>query len=149
MAKTVTMKVEGLRELGERMRQLSAKVATQTAARAVNAGAQIVKKQAKANITSSPSVEKGYLLDAVITKKIPKSQTSLTAEYVVTVRGRGKVNKKTGKRQAFAPHAAFVEYGTVHMPAEPFLRPALERKQHQAVSAIKDKLAADIAKAGK
>lgn len=131
------------------MRQLSAKVATQTAARAVNAGAQIVKKQAKANITSSPSVEKGYLLDAVITKKIPKSQTSLTAEYVVTVRGRGKVNKKTGKRQTFAPHAVFVEYGTVHMPAEPFLRPALERKQHQAVSAIKEKLAADIAKAGK
>lgn len=140
MASTFS-KVSGLREVGENMRQLKAEVALRVAGRMTNAGAQVIKKEAVANIISSPSVETGSLRDSVIVKKIPKSQTALTSEHIVTVRGRGKVikrGKKKGQKETEAPHAGFVEFGTVNMPAEPFMRPAYDRKKEAAVEAMRD-----------
>ena len=81
-----TFKVSGLRELGEAMRGLQKEVALRIAGSMTNAGAQVVKKAAVANITRNPSVETGSLRDSVIVKKIPKSQTQLTSEHIVTVR---------------------------------------------------------------
>lgn len=140
MASTFS-KVAGLRELGENMRQLSAEVALRVAGRMTNAGAQVIKKEAVQNIIGSPSVETGSLRDAVIVKKIPKSQTDLTSEHIVTVRGRGKIiarGKKKGQKETEAPHAGFIEFGTVNMPAEPFMRPAYDRKKLAAVDAMKE-----------
>lgn len=143
MASTVTIRVDGLRELGERMRKLSEKVNKRLGRSSTNAGAQLVKKKAKSNIVSSPSVDTGSLRDSVIVKKV---KSSLTSEHIVTVRGRGKTSKKTGRKQTEAPHARFVEYGTIHMPAEPFLRPAFESEQGAAVEEIKRKLEQGIIK---
>ena len=149
MATTVTIKVDGLADLRKQMLRLKEDVATKIAGRATNAAAQIVKKQAKTNIQISPSVDEGDLLKAVIVKKIPKSKTPLTSEHIVTVRGRGRRGAKArgGKAQATAPHAHFVEFGTVNMPAEPFLRPALEQEKGFAVGAMKQTLIEGIQKA--
>ncbi len=145
MPQVTTIRVDGLQELGARMKKLSEKVANKTAGRCTGAGAQIVKKAAKNNIKSSPSVVTGSLLDAVIAKKIPKSKTRLTSEHIVTVRQR-KTGRKTKTKQQTAPHAHFIEYGTVNMPAEPFLKPALERNVQQVIEAMKKKLGDDITK---
>lgn len=144
-----SVEVKGLRELGENMRKLSAKVSNRIASQATNAAAQLVKKQAKVNIQTSPSVVTRSLLESVIVKKIPKSQHDVTSMHAVTVRGRGKKIKKTGMLQKAAPHAHFVEFGTVKMPAEPFLAPAFEQEKGFAVAAMKKKLADGIAKAVK
>lgn len=144
---TITYKVDGLKELGEAMRALSSKVSTSISGRAVGAAARMVREKAKRNIQTSPSIDTGALLKAVIVKKIPKSKTPLTAEYIVTVRGRGKKNKKTGEVSASAPHGNLVEFGTVRMPAEPYLRPALEKNYREATEIIKKRLAAGIEKA--
>lgn len=149
MATSVTVRVEGLRELGERMRRLSSEVALKVSARATNKAAQLIKKQAKTNIQTSPSVDQGDLLRSVIVKKIPKSQTNLTSEHIVTVRGRGKKVKEGAKAQATAPHAHLVEFGTVHMPAEPFLRPAFQQEKGFAFGVIKSTLEEGIEKAAK
>lgn len=136
-----TFKVEGLRELGESMRALGSEVAVRISASMTGAAAKVVKTAAVRNIESSPSIETGSLRDSVIVKKIPKSQTRLTSEHIVTVRGRGKIirrGKKKGERQTSAPHAHFVEFGTVNMPAEPFLRPALDRNQQRAAEVMKE-----------
>lgn len=149
MADSVTFEVKGLRELGERMRGLSAKMQNSIAASATGAAASIVKKAAISNVVSSPSVDTGSLRDAIIAKKIPKSQSQYTSEHIVTVRGRGKpkVNKK-GVKQAQAPHAGLVEFGTVNMPAEPFLRPAIDNNIDKATNAMRDKIASRLTKAG-
>jgi HK97 gp10 family phage protein len=139
---TTTFQVTGLRQLGEAMRELKAEVARSVAGSMTNAAAQVVKKAAVTNITRNPSVETGSLRDSVIVKKLPKSQTELTSEHIVTVRGRGKIikrGKKKGQRQTSAPHGSFVEFGTVNMQAEPFLRPALEHNQQRAVEAMKER----------
>jgi HK97 gp10 family phage protein len=144
MAETLTVHVEGLRELGEAMRKLSSDVALKISHQAVAAAAQVIKKRAKRNIESSPSVDTGSLRDAVIVKRIPKSQTQLTSEYIVTIRGRGKRARKSKTKQSIAPHAHFVEFGTVHMPAEPFLRPAFDAGKEEAMQKMVDRLKARI-----
>ncbi|MBI3150082.1 MAG: HK97 gp10 family phage protein [Betaproteobacteria bacterium] len=131
------------------MRKLSRSVALKTARSATAAGARVIKKAAVANIEKSPSIETGSLHDSVIVKRLGKNESSLTSEHIVTVRGRGKVVKKgknKGQRQTSAPHAHLVEFGTVNMPAEPFLGPAFTQHKEAAVTAIKDKLAQRIAK---
>lgn len=148
MADVVTVHIDGLRELGERLRKLSKEVAGKAAYSSMLAGANVIKKRAVRKIESSPSVRTGSLRDAVIVKRIPKSQSSATAEYIVTVRhGLTRRQKQKGKQRA-APHAIFVEYGTVNMPAEPFLRPAFDEGKTDAVDAIVSKLDKAITKAG-
>ena len=55
-----------------------------------------------------------------------------------------ETSKKTGLKQTSAPHAHFVEFGTVNMPAEPFLAPAFDVEKERAAAAIAEKLKARI-----
>jgi HK97 gp10 family phage protein len=149
MATTTRVQVLGLRQLGEAMRLLSSDVALKVARAATAAAAQPVKKAAIRNIVNSPSVQTGSLRDSVIVKRLGRAESALTSEHIVTVRGRGKLIKKgknKGQHQTSAPHAHFVEFGTVNMPPEPFLQPAFEEQKGNAVEAMKNKLAARIAK---
>jgi HK97 gp10 family phage protein len=149
MASTITTRVDGLSELGRRMATLRAEVAQKMAPRATGKAAQIVKKAAKAQLRASPSIESGLLEKNVIVKKLGKSQTELTAEHIVTIKKRiypkrGKEKQLRNTRQI----AVYKEFGTVTVPAEPFLRPALENNIQPAINAMADSLAADLAKAG-
>lgn len=148
MATTTRIKVSGLRELGAAMLALKMDV-PRTSARATFAAAKLVKAAAQANVRGSPSIDTGSLLGAIITKKLPKSQSKLTAEHVVTVRGRGKPTTKKGRKIDRAPYAFHVEFGTVNMPAEPFLRPALANNVGPAISAMTESLRKDIERAAK
>ena len=142
-------RVEGLRQLGDAMRRLGADVAKKAARSATGSAAALVKKAAQDNIRKSPSIDSGSLLSAVIAKKLPNGQTPLTSEHIVTVRGRGKTFNKKGQKIARAPHAGFVEFGTVEMPAEPFLRPALSQNVRPAIDKMAQVLKRRIDKAGK
>jgi HK97 gp10 family phage protein len=141
VASTVTVRVEGLQALGEAMRELSRDVALRVSRQATGAAAQVIKRRAKSNIRSSPSVDTGSLLDAVIVKKIPNSQTRLTSEHIVTVRGKSRRGgRKTKTKQAIAPHARFIEFGTTNAPAEPFLRPAFDAGKEEAMQKMVERL---------
>lgn len=139
------LEVQGLRELGAAMRELSNDVATKVGRQAAAAGAGVVRKAARAKAP----VDSGNLQAAVVMKRV--AETPLTAEYVVTPR-RGKTRDvkaaKAGKgrlgNDAF--YARFVEFGTVKVPARPFLRPAIEENVQRATEAVKQRLAQRIAK---
>lgn len=146
---TTTSHVDGLRALGESMRLLKREVAQRGARSATAAGAGVVKKATKSRIQSNPSIETGSMRDAVIAKRVPASQTNLTSEHIVTFRGRGKPYNKKGQRIDRAPHAHLVEFGTVNMPAEPSLRPALEENQEAVIAAMAKSLKKVVDKAGK
>lgn len=140
--------VKGLRELGVAMKALGNDMGLKIARAATSAAAQPVKKRAIANIIASPSVDKGNLKSSVIVKRLGKKESNLTSEHIVTVRGRGK-KKKDGTRQAEAPHGSKVEFGTVHMPAEPFLRPAFETEKGNALQAMQKTLRRRIDRANR
>lgn len=143
---TTRIRVDGLRELGERLAKLSSAVANRAAARSTAAAANIVKKATKENIRRHPSIQTGTLLNAVISKKIPKSQTTLTSEHIVTYRRKAS-GRKTKKLQATAPYANLIEFGTVKMPAEPSLGPAMDNNVDRCIEAIKTVLTNEIEKA--
>ena len=147
MADSITVKVEGLQQLGERMRNLAEAVNKRIAQKAINAGAQVIKKQAIANAPQYPKQHKneygqevppGTLKRNIVVKKV--TRTNLTAEAIVTVRG---------KRKDFyaARYGRIVEYGSVKMAPEPFMRPAFEQEKGFAVGRIKQILTAEIEKA--
>lgn len=150
MARTQREAVAGLRELGQAMKALGNEVGTRIARSATAAGAKPIRREAAVRIVSSPSVDTGSLRDAVIVKRAGKGETTgLTSEHLVTVRGRGKPYNKKGQKVARAPHAHLVEFGTVNMPAEPFLRPAFEAKKHEAVTEMTKALQRGIDRAAK
>lgn len=136
MASVTRVEVKGLRQLGERLRKLSAKAAGSAARGATGKAANVIKKLTKLKIETNPSVETGSMRDAVIVKKLPKSQSRVTSEHIVTFRGRGKPYNKKGQKIARAPHAHFPEFGTVNMPAEPSLRPAFDQGKHEALNVM-------------
>lgn len=150
MAKT-TFEMTGLRQLGAAMSLLNSDIAKKVAFAGVLAGASIIKKSAaskahvaeKAYIARHKSDKKGVLVQPgnvgknVINKRV---KSNLTAEYIVTVRGK----KKNGYA---ARIGKFLEFGTVKQSATPFLRPAFEANKEQAATAIKDRLEKRIAKA--
>lgn len=142
---SVTMKVDGLRELGERMRSLSSKTAVKFSGRATGKAGSLVKKAAKNNLKASPSIDSGLLEKNVIIKKIPKSKTALTAEHVVTVKRR-VYTRAGGERVDTRKVGSLLEHGTVNMAAEPYLRPALSGNIQPAIEAMKTSLSNDILK---
>lgn len=140
MASPVRFEMKGLRQLGANFKELSDVMQKKIAASATGAAATFVKNVAKQNITSSPAVQTGSLLGSIVTKKLRQSESGLTSAHIVTpLRGRRSKHKAKGK-QRLAPHAVFVEYGTINMPAEPYLRPALERNLGRVQDIMKDKL---------
>lgn len=156
MAKTrtqlVATKIRGMADLSANMKALSKAVQTRIAHQATVAGAKPVRAEAKANIKRNRSIVTGSLLAAIIMKRLSKKETKLTSETIVTVRGRArkptKGKKNTSKKiAAIAPHAHFVELGTVKMSARPFLAPAFESKKGEALNKMQETLDRGIAKA--
>ncbi len=139
MSTTTRVTVLGLQELGQKMRALSEKVNKRIAARATGRAAKVIKDAAKRQVQANPSVDTGSLRDAIVTKKTRKSETQDTSAHIVAVRIRGSRRKTGGKnrrKQATAPYAALVEFGTVNMQAEPFLRPAFDSKSGEALNVM-------------
>jgi HK97 gp10 family phage protein len=134
-----TVKVQGLRELGFAMRELSSDIAGKVARQATAAGASVARK----NIKARAPVDTGNLRAAVVMKR--ERQTNLTEEYVVAVR-KGKrrdvaaAKKGEGKLGKDAYYAHMVEFGTVKTPAQPFIRPGFEESAQPAVEAIAKRL---------
>jgi len=129
----LVVKVEGLAELEKRMRELEPKLAKAALRSAVNAGSQVIKKEAKA-------------LAPVNTGRLARK-----AIYVARSRGEShshretyKVGVRLGRKEAQKGMDAFywwyLEYGTKFISARPFMRPAFEKKKNEAFEAIKKKL---------
>lgn len=144
---TTSVRIDGLRELGERMRSLSADMAGRVARQATAAGASVTRKA----IRDRAPRDTGNLAAAVVLKRV--RDTALTAEYVVAVRkGRARDVKAakagTGRLGKDAFYARFVEFGTVHAPAQPFIGPGFDESKEQAAQAIARRLKQRLDKAG-
>lgn len=145
--------ISGLRELGASFKKLKSEVALKIGRRAVNKGAQVIKKLV---IAKAPVAPKPYRVDDgtpsgqivqpkniqrnVVIKRVPKSE--LTAESVVAIRGK----RKNGYANRIA---SLGEFGTVKQAAKPFVRPAFEEGKVPAAEAIVKELKKGIEKAAK
>jgi len=150
MSKSV--RIEGLRELTKALNDLPDRVAKNGLRAAVYAGAKVIRTEARqrAPVAESPvrpgQPKAGTLRRAIIMKHLREQSGQHRQTFAITVR-RGRKYRNQGKKKNSSQDAwywHFIEFGTVKMAARPFLRPALESKRVQAVTAIKDKLAERI-----
>jgi len=142
MANTVTMKIEGLRELQAKLQQMAPNVARNGLRAATSAGAALIRDEAKARAP----VDTGEMKRDIQMKRDRESAT-YRAVYSVYVRA-GKKSRLSGKARGVDKDSyywRFVEFGTCKMAARPFMRPAFEAQKEAAVEAIRDKLAQRIA----
>jgi HK97 gp10 family phage protein len=151
MAST-TVRVEGLAELGRALQKLRGPEAERIARGMTAAAANLINKKAKdkrrPNNADAPykvdgqTITPGNIAKNIITKRLPKAQTSLTSEHIVTVRSK-KVKGKPYRA------AIFAEFGTVKQAQKPFMRPAFEEGKLPAVEAMKKSGARAIERAAK
>lgn len=144
---SVTIQLNGFRELGERMRALSNEVNLKLARATTNAGAQVIKKLAiryapGSDPSETPRVPPDNLKKNIIVRR--RSKPKYTSEHAVTVRSKGKGvignPYTTGVQQ---------EFGNVNHGPQAFMRPALDQGKQAALDAMKKKLADGIRKASK
>lgn len=138
------VRVEGLRELRANLLKLADRTQRNVLNRAVNAGARVIRDEAKMRAP----VDTGRLEENIITAKrrSPKGQST----YVVAVRGitpKGNSDntlKTDDPKNAY--YSRFVEFGTSKMSAQPFMAPAFEMKKHDALAVIGFELGSGIEK---
>jgi len=139
-------KVEGLRELAQALRSLPVRVASKQLAKPVAQAGAMIRDAARimapyyTGAVSKGHPPPGTLKKAIILKKKP-SGSPFIADYIVTVK-HGKRYQDVGKQHQNldAFYWTFVEFGSIHNPKTPFLRPAFEALKNDALRVIVDGL---------
>ena len=156
----LSVKVTGLKELGQALENLGRKTKNKLGIKAMRKGGAIIRDQAKANAPllkeQVPYRKRGTLKKAIIlSAKVNKSGKVRTKIYVRKLK-EGKIEEfktRTGKSGAYNPNDPFcwrfVEFGTSKMPAQPFLQPAFVSKKEQAAREIITTLRDDILREAK
>lgn len=146
------VRVEGLRELSDRLEKLDKKVAGQVVRKAAITGARLIRDEAKNRVP----VDTGVLKQNIVIKRF-RTRGKGNVRYGIglvsskavysntkTNRKKGRVGKSYYQDKAFYGH--MVEFGTRKMKARPFLRPAFESQKEKAVDVVKNTLKQEIDK---
>ena len=141
MAESVTVRVDGLKELADKLRGMGPDLSRNALRAGVRAAAKLVKDDAAERVP----VDTGTLKRALYMKQIREKSSAWQQTFYVAVR-RGKAQRK---RALDAYYWRFVEFGTAKMAARPFLRPAFEANKRQAVDVIAERLKARIESHGR
>jgi len=143
-------RIDGLRELNEALKQLPANVAKNVLRGATNAGAAVIRAEAKqrapvytGSLISTDHPPPGTLKKSIVQRQVRELSSQVQQTIHIGVRS-GKALKDKAGRSLDAYYWRFVEFGTSKMAARPFLRPAFEAKKLAAIEAIKKYMAERI-----
>lgn len=142
MAKTITATVRGAEHINDVLSQLGKKVAENALKTAVERGAQpiINAAKAKAPILKEPSKNRkpGELRDSICAEvKLNKRKGSARAKI-------GPKRTKGAGRQDPGCWGLMEEFGSVHNPAQPYMRPAYDSAGNDAVKELTNALKSAI-----
>jgi len=132
-----TYKIRGLEKVTAALRSFPKAIVTQSLNKALAKGAAVFRDSAR----SRAPVDTGLMASDIIMAKDRKPGISgAQARYVVLVKYRGK---------DAAPYWRFVEFGTVKMQPQPFMRPAFDTSKAVALAEIIDSIASDVPRIAK
>lgn len=134
---SITMKVEGLKEVKTALRQLPDATAKNVIRRVLRKAGQPIADRAR----ELAPVDEGDLKDSIaVSTKLSKSQRRKH-------RKGGKDDVEVFVGAGPHPQAHLQEFGTSEFPAQPFMRPAWDQHKRAALDGIKDGMWAEIRKA--
>jgi HK97 gp10 family phage protein len=121
-------KIDGLNELGKLLDGLPAKIQRNVMAGAVKAGADVL----VAPLAAAAPVFTGRLEESIVSRReaAGRSRRRSSASELLVSAGIAIVG--VAKR-----YWHFSEFGTVHQPARPWIRPTFAANQAKAVAAVK------------
>lgn len=148
MARKPKIEIEGAKQLKKLLDTYGEKVFRKATRQGIRNGASLINKAAKQNAPKESGALKKSLGVKLLTNKRTKNITGM-----VGVRA-GHGADYNGKFREPWQYDHLVEYGHVsagggQTPAQPFLRPAWESKQGQALKAVRDKMRQVIEKEGR
>ena len=132
--------VIGAKELAKLLGDLPLKVESKVVLAGLRAGARSITADARRRLKASPSIDSGALEKRVSARTRKARSDRKSAPKVVSIgitRGTVMVVRKGARKAEKATpsrYAHLVEFGTENMPAEPFLRPALDEKGAEAIA---------------
>ena len=135
-----SVQIIGLQELGDSVEQFTQKVQRQMIRKATNAGAEVFRREIRAK---APVRDDQYL----------KGNKKRAPGYLKKHIGRtNKALPNEGFQASVGPtksafYGRFLELGTSHQPATPFMRPAFDSKTGEAETAFANTLKQQIAEA--
>ncbi|EPJ3801829.1 HK97-gp10 family putative phage morphogenesis protein [Morganella morganii] len=151
--------ISGLSELSRKMQELGRKVSGNISRRAMNNGADVLKKEIRQRVPvlekTTPRRRRGTVKRNIRSKtRLRRNGQVKTRIWVKSLPGK-KVKafkQATGKSAALNPDDPFywwfVEFGTSKMAAKPFMRPGFEAKKEAAAEAVVRTLKEETEKAG-
>jgi len=99
---------------------------------ATRAAANVIKDEAKDNVP----VDTGLLKRSIKTVKGRKKDNGLyEIKYYVAVKSKVKYTQLKTKYTGSAYYARMIEYGTIKMAAQPFMRPAFDNADTRSIKA--------------
>jgi len=128
-----SVEIKGLRELDQQLKMLEPNVRKRLGRAALKAGAKLILAKAKMNAP----VATGKLRDSLVVKS-GRTRKPNTVNVLMMI--------KEGWYKGETFYGAFVEFGTRHAPAHPFMRPAFDTEKDAALAAITRKLAEGLEK---
>ena len=138
----VSYKLEGLRELQGQLEDLGAELAVKILARSLRKAFQPVLQSAMGNLLTHHNIESGDLLAAIHLVAVKPKSGSTVASIGLMISA-----KKTTSKIPPARRWHWIEFGTAHSPAHPFLRPALEANAQLVLDVLRVEIGAAIIKA--
>lgn len=136
------VRIEGLRELERALAELPKATGKNVLRRVAVRALEPVMEAARARAP----VDKGTLKESLnVSTKLSKRQQRLNARRVA----QSKASVELYAGPTALPHAHLVEFGTVKMAPQPFMRPAWDATKNKALEIIKSELGSEIDKAAK
>lgn len=135
MSETFSVKIDGLKELEQKMLKLGPEISKKALRGALVAGAVVIREEAK----RLAPVDTGRLRRAMYIKRMPK--TNPFAEQVIFGVRHGR---KMIKRNLDAYYWSFLEFGTKFIKREEFIQNAFKHKRNEALRRFKDVLSKKI-----
>lgn len=139
--------VKGLEEVSRRMREVPRQLQRKYLKVAVMVAAKVVRDEARRGFRAEWDVRTGRLVKNIVMKYIGEKSRGTRMTYYVLVK---KVNerlardRKTGMRKTRKASKSagnpyywrHLEFGTAHIRAKPFMRPAFEKKNQEAIDVM-------------
>lgn len=151
-----TVEVLGLKELNGKLVQLGIEYGAKASFSSVRSALRKAGKIVQADAQQRVHRLTGTLAENIIVTAAGKPDPNGYLSVKVTVRAKAKAYKSNSRNvrlgkigleyQHYGPlfYARFLEFGTSHQPAYPFLRPAFEANKNTLPGLIRDELAKAI-----
>lgn len=150
------IQLHGLKELQATLRQLPLRLQDRTILAALRAAGQVIRKEAQARVPllkqPVPHRKRGVVRKAISVRRsrLDNIKGKRSGVYIgVKPLGRKEIKGfkgGTGRNPDDPFYWIFLEFGTSKMSAKPFLRPAFEAKQFEALRKFEEYMKARVEK---